>query len=178
MNNIEVEVRSFISKEKFDELLEFFKINSDFIKEDSQETYYFDSKEDLRIQRNNSFSKIWFKKGKLHDDSREETEIKFDREDFEKLEKLFLSSGFNIQVKWFRKRNEFNWDGIKVCLDYTKGYGYIIELEKLSSEENKDEHLELLKKKLKELNIEITPKEEFDKKFEYYRENWKNLIEI
>jgi len=30
--------------------------------------------------------------------------------------------------------------------------------------------------KLKSLGIEITPKEEFDKKFQYYKENWKSLI--
>ena len=119
----------------------------------------------------------WLKKGKLHDEAREEIEIKFNREDFEKIEKLFLSCGLNIQIKWFRKRNQFNWNGIKVCLDYTKGYGYILELEKLSFKENKEKDLELLKQKLKELNIKITSKEEFNKKFEYYKNNWKNLVD-
>lgn len=32
-----------------------------------------------------------------------------------------------------------------------------------------------LKDKLKELGIELTPKEEFDKKFEYYKKNWRQL---
>ena len=76
MNNIEVEIRSFISKEKYNELIEFFKKNAEFINEDYQETYYFDTKEDLRIQKNNYFSKIWMKKGKMHDEQREEIEIK------------------------------------------------------------------------------------------------------
>ncbi|MDD2388098.1 MAG: hypothetical protein PHP52_15095 [Bacteroidales bacterium] len=39
------------------------------------------------------------KKGKIHDDSREEIEIKFDKNDFEKLETLFLSLGYNIEIK-------------------------------------------------------------------------------
>ena len=82
---IEVEVRSFITKEKYDELLEFFKRNAEFINEDYQETYYFDSDADLRIQRNKFFSKIWLKKGRIHDDFREEVEIKFKKNDFEKL---------------------------------------------------------------------------------------------
>jgi predicted adenylyl cyclase CyaB len=173
---IEVEVRSFISKEEHDKLFDFFKKNSSFIKEDYQETFYFDSEQDLRIQRNNSFSKIWMKKGKIHDEIREETEIKFNREDFEELEKLFISLGYNVKIKWFRNRNEFEWGGIKVCIDFTKGYGYIIELEKISDEENKEKDFIFLKDKLKELGIEQTSKDEFDSKFNYYKDNWKSLV--
>jgi len=174
--DIETEIRSFISKDKFDELLDFFKKNASFVKEDYQETFYFDCDEDLRIQRNNFFSKIWMKKGQIHDDSREEIEIKFDKDEFEKLEKLFLSLGYNIEIKWFRKRFEFKWNDITICLDFTKGYGYIIELEKMCTEDTKIQEFENLKQKLKSLDVEITPKEEFNKKFLYYKENWKSLV--
>ena len=177
MNNIEVEVRSFISKEQYEQLLDFFKQNAKFLKEDYQETFYFDCEQDLRIQKNDYFSKIWMKKGKIHDDHREEIEIKFHKDDFEKLEKLFLSLGFNVQIKWFRKRFEFQWEDITVCLDFTRGYGYIIELEKMCSEENKEKEFELLKQKLTSLDINITSKEEFNKKFLDYKENWKTLVE-
>ena len=115
------------------------------------------------------------KKGKIHDDHREEIEIKFDKDEFEKLEKLFLSLGFNVQIKWFRKRFEFQWKDITVCLDFTKGYGYIIELEKMTSESNKEKEYENLKQKLKSLNVNITSKEEFNKKFLEYKENWRSL---
>jgi len=175
--NIEAEIRSFISKEQYGTLLEFFKQNAQLKKEDYQETYYFDCDEDLRIQRNEYFSKIWMKKGKIHDDHREEIEIKFDKSEFENLEKLFLSLGYTIEIKWFRKRFEFDWEGITACLDFTKGYGYIIELEKMCSEDMKEKEFELLKQKLKSLNVELTPKEEFSKKFQYYKENWKSLVE-
>ncbi|MDP6642353.1 MAG: CYTH domain-containing protein [Candidatus Nanoarchaeia archaeon] len=176
MKNIEVELRSFITKEKYEELIDFFKQNAKFVNKDDQVTYYFDSKEDLRIQKNNFFSKIWLKKGKIHDESREEIEIKFDKEDFEILEKLFLVLGYNIEIKWFRKRHSFKWQDIVVMLDYTRGYGYILELEDKSSEQDKDLILNKLKEKLNNLNIKLTPKEEFDKKFEYYKNNWKELI--
>ena len=174
--NIETEVRSLISKEKFEELLDFFKQNAEFKKEDYQETFYFDCKEDLRIQRNNFYSKIWMKKGKIHDPHREEIEVKFDKDEFENLEKLFLSLGYNIEIKWFRKRFQFLWDNITVCLDYTKGYGYIIELEKMCSEDEKEKEFELIKEKLQSLDVEITPREGFDKKFKYYKENWNSLV--
>ncbi|MEK6853459.1 MAG: CYTH domain-containing protein [Nanoarchaeota archaeon] len=176
MNNIEIEIRSFISQEKYEELLEFFKENAEFISDDDQETYYFDAGQDLRIQRNNTYSKIWLKKGKLHDEQREEIEIKFNKEDFEILEKLFLSLGYGVNIKWFRKRRVFDWEGISVMLDCTRGYGHILELEKMSSPEDQEETLRLLKEKLQKLGISLTPKEEFDAKYRYYRENWQKLV--
>ena len=174
--DIEVEIRSFISKEQYENLLKFFKENSEFIKEDFQETHYFNCKEDLRIQKNNSGSKIWIKKGQLHDDAREEIEIKTNTEDFDKAKKIFNSIGLNTKIKWLRNRKQFNWNGIKVCLDYTKGYGYIIELEKLGTEENKQKILEDLKQKLNSLNIDLTSKEIFKEKYDHYKENWEDLI--
>ena len=175
--NIEVEARSFISKDKYDELLGFFKQNAHLLKEDYQETFYFDCEQDLRIQRNNSYSKVWLKKGKLHDDHREEIEVKFSRDEFERLEQLFLSLGLNVSIKWFRKRFEFDWEGITVCLDFTKGYGYIIELEKMCSDENKESEFSILKNKLTSLGVNVSPREEFNEKFQYYKSNWKSLVE-
>lgn len=175
MSNYEIEIRSFISEDKYKELIEFFRINGEFVNEDYQETYYFDTKEDLRIQKNNFFSKIWMKKGKIHDEHREEIEIRFEKDDFEKLEKIFLAADINVQIKWFRNRHTFKWQGINVMIDYTKGYGYIIELEKMSDEENKATVLEELKNKLNSLNIVLTPKEEFDRKFKDYKEKWREL---
>jgi len=173
---IEVEIRSFISKEQYEHFLNFFKENAEFVKEDFQETHYFDCKEDLRIQKNNSGSKIWMKKGQLHDDAREEIEIKTNVEDFDKAKKIFNSIGLNTEIKWLRDRKQFNWNEIKVCLDYTKGYGYIIELEKMGTKEDKEKILEELKQKLNQLNIPLTPKEIFKEKYDYYKENWRKLI--
>ena len=175
--NIEVEIRAFISKEKYEELIKFFNENSKLVKEDFQETHYFNCEQDLRIQKNNQGAKIWLKKGKMHDDSREEIEIFTEEKSFDELMKLFNELGYNVEIKWLRERKQFNWDGIKVCLDYTKGYGYIIELEKKTDEEHKEEILAELKKRLNELNIPLTSKEEFNERFNYYKENWRRLIE-
>lgn len=183
--NIEVEIRSFISKEQYEELLAFFNKNAKFVNEDDQETHYFDTEVDLRIQKNNFFSKIWMKKsmitndkrkGMVHDDLREEVEVKCAKDDFQKLEKVFSAAGLKTQIKWFRKRHAFKWNDIDVAVDFTKGYGYILELEILTSEEKKDAALVILKEKLKELKIPLTPKEEFDAKYKYYKEHWQELV--
>ncbi len=166
-----------ISKEKYNELLEFFNRNAKIEKEDFQETHYFDCEQDLRIQKNNFGSKIWMKKGKIHDEAREEIEIKTKDGDFDNLKKLFENLGHKTQIIWLRDRKQFDWNGIKVCLDYTKGYGHIIEFEKRGTEEDKENILDELKGKFKQLNIELTPREEFEKQYDYYKENWRELIE-
>ena len=176
MKNIEVEARIFITKQQYKKLKKFFDKNAKFIKHDNQETHYFDLDEDIRIQKNNYFAKIWFKKGKIHDDSREEIEVKFAKEDFNKIAKIFKAVNFKTKIKWFRERYEYKWGSIIVDLDHTKGYGYILELEKITRKSNSEKTYQELIEKIKNLELEITPKEEFAKKFKYYEKNWKRLI--
>ncbi|MFC1752924.1 CYTH domain-containing protein [Thermoproteota archaeon] len=176
MKNIEVEVRSFISKEKYEQLLVWMKENAEFLSDDEQITYYFDCEEDLRIQQNRYLSKVILKKGKMYDEHREEHELEFERERFADLEKFFLALGYGVEIKWFRVRNNFKWKGIDVAVDYTKGYGHVLEMEKMSTEEEKSQVLEELKQKTKELGVELTPKEKLLESYEFYRKNWKDLV--
>lgn len=173
---IEVELRSFVSEDEFARLLSFFAASAKARGDDEQVTFYFNGPEDLRIQQNKTHSKVWLKKGKLHDDAREEIEIKCAKDDFARLESLFLALGYTVNIKWFRKRKSFDWNGITVTLDDTKGYGKILELELLTTEAQKDAALRRLKECFNELRIAVTPKEEFERKFAFYKENWKSLI--
>jgi predicted adenylyl cyclase CyaB len=173
---IEVEVKSFITKEQYDNLLEFFHSNSTFTNTQNQDTFYFKGKNDFRIKKDEKKATIVLKKGVLHDEKREELEVNVPKEDFEKLEQLFLVLGHVVDIQWKRKRHNFLWDGINVSVDHTLGYGYILELEKMSDEENKEENLLFLKEKLQELNVKLTQRDVFEKKFSDYKENWKELI--
>lgn len=173
--NIEVEVRSFITNEQYENLIERFKQEAQFLGEDEQITYYFDTPQDLRIQKNNTYSKTWLKKGNLHDDHREEIEVRCAKEDFEKLEQLYLSLGYRVAIKWFRKRHSFTWGDISLAIDHTKGYGYIIELEKMAGEDEKEQVLVELRQAMEKLSIPQTPKEEFERRYAYYKENWRSL---
>ncbi|MDO8571455.1 MAG: CYTH domain-containing protein [bacterium] len=178
MKTIEVEIRSFIPENQWDDLLDFFHTHATLIKEDFQETYYFDCAEDLRIQKNEYYAKIWLKKGKLHDEAREEIEIHFDKNDFNKLETIFSLAGLPVKIKWFRKRYEFQWGDITVCIDDTKGYGRIIELEKMANEEEKESVITELKEAFNTLHLKQTPLDEFKKRFAYYEKHWRELVAI
>lgn len=177
MENIEVEIRSFLTPERFAVLIERLKLEGEYLGEDEQVTYYFDCEQDLRIQQNSTCSKIWLKKGRLHDEHREEIEVKMDREHFGTLERLFCALGHGIEVKWYRTRHTFKWNDTTVTLDNTKGYGHIIELERMSSESEKDRVLNELKMHLHELGVTLTPRHEFQHRYEYYKEHWQKLTE-
>ena len=172
----EVELRSFVSDAEYSRLEDFFRANATFAGADDQVTYYLDAPQDVRIQLNSSYAKVWYKGGKLHDESREEIEVRFAKEDFGKMEKLFAAMGYGVKIKWFRKRLSFDWQGIAVALDDTRGYGKILELEILVQESDEDVALDCLRVKMSELDIKITPREEFDRRFKEYEADWRNLI--
>jgi predicted adenylyl cyclase CyaB len=172
---IEIEIRSFINEETYKRLFEFLSEHARFLNEDFQVTVYFSGKIDLRVQQNKNFSKLWIKGGRIHDTIRDEIEVRFEREDFLKLVKILRLLNFSVKAVWLRKRFEFEWDNVKVYLDDTEGYGKIIELEYYAKQGAKRAE-ELLKEKLKELGVRLTPREEFEKKFKWYEKNWKSLI--
>ncbi|KPJ85535.1 hypothetical protein AMJ57_02750 [Parcubacteria bacterium SG8_24] len=176
MDDIECEVRSFISEGRYRELISFFNENAEGRGEDEQVTYYYDTAQDLRIQLNRSGSKIWLKEGRLHDRSRKEIEVPCRRDDFGKLQELFTALGHEVEIKWYRKRRNYRWQGIDVALDHTRGYGYIIELERKSSATQASGTVADLERRLRDLGIEPTPREEFTRRYEEYRREWRRLV--
>jgi len=176
MKQFEVEARTFITDSQYKNLVQRLKKIAKFKKEINEETIYYGS-EKLRARKDNKASYLILKSGKIHQDFRREIEIKFQKEDFEKMKELLERIGFPLRAVWLRKRKIYQWDGVKVLLDNTKGYGKIIELEKMAKENEKEKIFFELKNKLKKLGIEkITPKEVFDKKFKNYLKNWQKLI--
>ncbi len=175
MPKVEVEIRSLISPAEYARLMGFFKSEGRLVSRENQVTHYLDDAGSLRIQRNDSFAKLWLKKGRLHDAVHEELEVRFGRGDFPRLEEMLSEMGFPARTKWFRLRHTFRWKGISVMLDRSRGYGNIIELEKICSKKEKDAALRLLETRLSQLDIARTPEKEFDRKYACYRRNWRRL---
>ena len=174
MENIEVEIKTLLTKEQYQQFLAFFSKKGELLDEDDQITYYFDGDKDLRIQQNNSYSKIVLKEGAMNAQQRDETEILCDRDYFEELEHLFTALGYEIKIKWFRHRHSFAWQGITVTVDDTQHFGYMIELEIMSTPENKDTALATLKKKMQVLGLQENP-ELLQRKHEEYVKHWKEF---
>lgn len=177
MKNIEIEVRSFIDRQEYQRLFEKLRKKSKFLGSANEETIYFKVKKgDLRLRRSEKGTFLIFKEGKIHDDSREEIEILLNKNSFRKIEELFKRLGFKEEIRWFRKRTIYKMGDLKVFLDDTKGYGLIVELEKIGTIENKEKIHKLLEEKMKSLGIAVTPKRIFEKKFKYYKNNWRKIL--
>lgn len=175
--NIECEIRAFVTDGEYVALLDRLRTIATYAGQDDQVTYYFEGNgdPDLRIQRSSVGSKVWLKKGRMHEEARQEIELRCQGDDFDTLEKLFLALGYTIAIKWFRKRRLYKLGGVTVTLDDTKGYGKIIELEKICLEDERNAALSELKTLMSELGIAPTPKEDFDLRYKYYKENWRLL---
>lgn len=172
---IEVEIRAFIDAQQYARLKAFFEQECGASIEDRQETHYFEAPVDLRIQQNDAESKLIIKGGKLHDISRKEIEVRCRRDDFANLQDAMATLGYAVKIKWFRTRYAFEWDGITATLDNTTGHGHILELEKLTEEDGREEALVLLRQKLAELGIEETSPEEMKRRFSHYAQHWREL---
>lgn len=177
MKNIEVEVRSFVDDIQFSNIKNILDREFEFTKDLKEVTVYFSGEKDLRMRKNEDGAYVILKEGKIHDDFREELEIKIDREDFDDMIKLFRSLGFEIEIEWRRSRLEYRGAGMKLLLDDTEGYGKILELEQMVEEGKENESHEMLLGEMKKLGVDrVTSKQEFNEKFEYYKKNWKDLI--
>ena len=177
MSKIEVETRSFLSYEEYIHLVALMEAEAEHVKDDEQETVYFSGDKDIRLQKNSTGAKIILKGGKIHDEHREEKEVSFRKEDFNTLKSILLSCGLEVEIKWFRMRKEFMWKGAKVCLDKTRGYGNIIEIEILCNEDGVDKAREKVSSLMKKLKVVQTPKYVFDERFSYYKKNWRRLVD-
>lgn len=161
----EVEIRSFITKDKYYSLKSLFTEKADLIEESEEETYYLKGDKDLRIQKSDKRAKLWLKEGEIHDESRNEIEVTFDCRKFDDLKLILEKIGYRPKVKWARRRLKYKKNNMIYCLDFTKDFGYILEIEKVIDCNAEEEAvLNKIKKRFKELNVEITPRREFQKK--------------
>lgn len=173
MENIEVELRTFISAEKRKEILEIFSKREKTL--EKQITTYYNCPQDFRLMETSKYCKLWLKEGKMHEEARREYEVIIDKKYQEALISMIKALGYEEQIKWYRNRITLWVDNIKVTIDETIGYGEIIEGEIIvNNKEEIERGKEEIRKLFSELKIEnLSSKEEFNQKYEDYKKNWK-----
>lgn len=176
VKTVEVEARSFVTPKKWRELNQYFKKHGRLVEANFDQTVYFDAPKDLRTRLDKNSAFLILKEGRIHDEGREEIEIALPKKSFADLENLLERLGFKVKIRWYRKRRVYQWRGVRVYLGITLGYGQVIELEKMVTLEGKDKVHQRLTKMLEGLKVDITPKEEFEKRFAHYAQNWPSLI--
>jgi len=167
---IEVEERSYIDEKTYNGLLEKFKDN---MQETKQITYYFSGDKDFRLMITKEYLQLWLKEGNIHDDAREELIVKIDPKYKKEILLMLKSLGYEIEIKWFRRRCETEYEGYDLTIDYSAGYGHIIEIESIIDNEDMiDETKGILRKMLEDLGINISLKQEFKDKYNDYKVNY------
>lgn len=175
--NIEVEARTFLSDEQYDGIKKILEKDFELEKDIKEITVYFRGEKDLRLRQNETEAYLILKEGKIHDDFRKEFEIRLAREDFDSMKELLESLGYEVEIEWYRNRLAYRGDGMEILLDDTRGYGKILELEKMAQEGKEKETHDELVRGMERFGIrELTSREEFDRRYENYKQNWKRLI--
>lgn len=176
----EIEYKFLLDDKQRKSLVKFLeKNNAEKVKEEEQDNFYYVARGnlDLRIRRTEDKSLLILKKGWMHDEDREELEVECDRDDFDKLDEILTSLGYEYDTKWYRKRVEYKYKDFSITIDFNAGYGYVTEIELVVDEGKEKESLEKILKFAKELGIEPTPKETFDKMYEYYKKQWQKYYD-
>ena len=175
---IEVELRSFVDDQLFEALIERFSREGQFIHEEEQTTVYYDAPCDLRIRSSKTHGKLILKKGELHTAVREEIEVDFETHDTAKIDSILQTLGFPVLMKWIRTRRTYHWLGVTATLDDTRGYGKIVELERLVSPNIANVTRQELDQLMVKLGLTPTTKEELDARIAAYQQNWRVLSQL
>ncbi|NQU78271.1 hypothetical protein HQ545_00730 [Candidatus Woesearchaeota archaeon] len=171
MKDIRVQIGSVLTKDKHNSLIEFFQQQCGASSWEEQVTYHYEAPVEAIIQKKSTFSRLVTKKGS------ERVELRFNRDDFGQLENMFKMFGYPIKVKWFRKRHTFQWRGFDIFIDDKRGYGMTFSMSKKSDAAGQAYATLEMQKSFKDLDLEVTPKDEFDKKYQNYMQNWKAMLE-
>ncbi len=173
---LDVQLRAFLDKDKYRELIE--KYNS-VLHTEKQISYFYNLEEDFRFMKTKTYSEICIKEGNIHDDIKEEKTVKIDSKYNDNMTYILDKLGYVPEVKWYRTRSTAKLDfDINICLDYTVGYGYIIEVSKKIDDSKKFDLTKIeLGNFLESLDIDITSKDKFNEKYNEYILNWRTLTE-
>lgn len=106
--------------------------------------------------------------------ARIEVEIKTPNLTLGQLDEIVLSAGFRYQAKWSRKRRNFQYRGLSVCIDKNAGYGFLAEFEMMVDDPRKiTESKEILRSALRELGLSELPQDRLERMFAHYNKNWR-----
>jgi adenylate cyclase class IV len=94
----------------------------------------------------------------------------------DELDQILLDAGLTYQAKWSREREEFTCgDDVHVCIDRNAGYGYLVEFERVVSE---DEDVDAVQSQLRalmdEFGAEELAQDRLERMFAHYNSNWQD----
>ncbi len=170
----EIEIKSLLTREKYDSLKEILPQKFKKINEDSITTVRFKPK-DIRVRFSDKINELVFKDGDPTTFSRNEISINLkDRDECQKMISLLRHIGFNDDPAWIQHKHEFicehNGHEYTLSLQHIENFAYLLEAEIIADSE--EQHISNLKQILTDLDCTIIDAEEFKAKINEYIKNF------
>lgn len=171
----EIEIKSLLTKEKYEELKKVLPERFKKIDEDSITTIKFKPK-DIRVRYSDKVKELIFKDGDPTQFSRKEISIDLGSlENCEKMITLLTALGLEQHPSWIKHGEEFICEhaGFKyaLSLQHIENFAYILEAE-FMSEEHDEQHVNNIKQILQDLGCDPINVEEFKEKIKEYIEKF------
>jgi len=147
MNNIEVERRSFLSEEKYKELITILEQNAVSLGQDDKNVVFYVFKDKLiKVvdEKSKGKAKIVYKSDHIcNSNSLEEIEIPISPNDFEKAN-LLISKILTADtvLHSFQQRHNYSYKGTEIALKYSDTWGHHVEIEVMVNNADKAEEAE------------------------------------
>jgi len=98
--------------------------------------------------------------------------------DIDQLDDLILESGWLLEAKWQANREIYSALGLTVDTIVTPGYGYMVEFERVVTDDSSREeaHQQILDV-MESLGVEELPNDRLERMFAYYNEHWQEYYD-
>jgi len=175
-NYVDCEVRVLLNEGQYEGLKARLFGDATLLGEDWEETRYYEGPHDLRIQKTGSRARLLLRQPKAIGSAQERIEIPVAGHQFDDLANFLDALGYKVGIVWHRHRMTFAWGGMSASLDYTKGYGHVLEIKKSVLQEERERVNRELHELLDLLNLRATPKPVLHDRFTWYRMRWRELL--
>lgn len=168
MNTL-VEKRTFINKEKYEELMNLFKQANASMSKINQVIYKYKSDLDFRLIFDKEKAVLRLR-GMSGEDGDKIVHVR--PEEIVTLVSMLRHLGMYEEIKWYRVRTTIKHQGYFITMDETYQYGYVASIAREVPVEQREQAVQELEQLFQQLNVPITTKEQFNDRYKYYKMKW------
>ncbi len=171
----EIEVKSLLTEQKYDELRKVLPQKFKKINEDTITTVKFKPK-DVRVRYSDKINELVFKDADPTTVSRKEVTVNLQSlPDAHAMIAVLKEMGFQQDPSWVKRKEEFlcrfGGNEYTLSLQFIENFAYLLEAEIISDKDDVATHLPNLKKILSDLGCEPIEPQQFKVKIEEYIKN-------
>lgn len=169
METIVVEKRTFINKDKYEQLMTLFKEKNIPMNKVNQVIYKYKSDLDFRLIYD-SEKAILRLRGVPGEDGEKIVHIAL--QEVPVFTQMLRYLGMYEEMKWYRVRTTIPFQKYLITMDETYQYGYVASIAKEVPIEQREQAMQELEQLFQQLQIPITTKEQFNDRYKYYQLKW------